>query len=251
MADDEDGDPVVPVDEDAEMRITDVFSYNDGLSIIQEKYKEEFDELLTAVQGHVAEEVFTKETKEARLSGKLLASPGVMNHLILVETLRDEMGWAVDHAAGRNKKDIRTAGYEPRSCNDDECALDIQPGDPYSGKRSIDAVKNKFGVEVQYGKYAFLMYDVLAKFAHMNRAGRVNAGVEIVPSRKLIKHMSSGVGNFDQLRAELEHLPEDYINEKYRIPLVAIGIGFEEEPVNLDKIQDEALYYSQSKMDTY
>lgn len=249
MADEED--PVVPVPEDAEMRVTDVFSYNNGLSTIQDRYDEEFDEVLSSVTGHVAKEVFTKETKEARLSGKLLASPGVMNHLVLVETLHDKMGWNIDHAAGRNKKDIRTAGYEPRSISDKECALDIQPGDAYAGKRSIDALKNQLGVEVQYGKYAFLMYDVLAKFAHMNRAGRVSGGVEIVPSRSLISHMSSGVGNFDQLRAELEHLPEDYINKPYQIPLVAIGIGFEEDPVDLDNLEDEVQQFSQSKMDTY
>ena len=249
MADEED--PVVPVPEDAEMRVTAVFSYNSGLSTIQDGYGEEFDEVLSSVTGHVAKEVFTKETKEARLSGKLLASPGVMNHLVLVETLRDEMGWDIDHAAGRNKKDIRTAGYEPRSFSDEECALDIQPGDAHAGKRSIDALKNQLGVEVQYGKYAFLMYDVLAKFAHMSRAGRVSAGVEIVPSRSLHSHMSSGVGNFDQLRAELEHLPEDYINKLYQIPLVAIGIGFEEDPVDLDNLEDEVQHFSQSKMDAY
>jgi hypothetical protein len=44
--------------------------------------------------------------------------------------------------------------------------------------RDMDFVKNRVG-EVQFGKYAFMVYNVCAKMTIFNKLGVINVGVEI------------------------------------------------------------------------
>ncbi|ELZ96437.1 restriction endonuclease BglII [Haloferax mucosum ATCC BAA-1512] len=226
------------------MRVTDIFSFGGGLETLQSDYRDEYDELVKAIESNTADEVFVKRTKEASKSGKFLASPGTMNHNILIEQLHDTYGWAVDHSAGRNKSEIEEIGKEPRSIGDPECEVDISPGERY-GKRTVDGWKNSCCVEIQFGKYAFMIYDVLAKFGHFQQHDKIGLGIEVLPSNNLVQDMSTGVGYYEQLEAEISHLPTDYVNEEYRIPVVGIGVGFERPSIDHNNLEAEVGVTSQ------
>jgi len=249
MPDDDIG-PTIPVDPDLMMKVTDVFSYNGGLEAVQSEFTDEFEELVEVIESNRAEQVYVKESSEDRLKHMLLASPGVMNHNILIEGLHDEENWAVDHASGRNWRDLEKIGKDTRSISDDECALDIKPSERW-GKRSVDGMKNGVAVEAQFGKYAFMVYDVLGKFGHFERAGRINLGIELLPSNEMVQQMSTGIGYYEQLKTELEHLPDDYIADEYRVPVLAIGVGFEGQSIDMSTLAEEAEYYQQAKMSEY
>lgn len=64
--------------------------------------------------------------------------------------------------------------------------------------KQIDFVKNNVWVEVQFGKYAFMFYD-LAKFQYFFNENKADVGVEIVPCHKLHQEMSTGVSYGEQL----------------------------------------------------
>ncbi|MCZ7671176.1 MAG: hypothetical protein M5U34_30585 [Chloroflexi bacterium] len=64
--------------------------------------------------------------------------------------------------------------------------------------REIDFVKNRLGVEVQFGKYAFMVYNVCAKMTIFHNEGFIDAGIEIVPLKELAVQMSTGVSYFEQ-----------------------------------------------------
>lgn len=246
----EDAEPTIPVDPDLMMKVTDIFSYNGGLEAVQSEYTKEFNELVEVIRSNKAEQVYVKESSEDRLEDMLLASPGVMNHNILIEGLHDKKSWKIDHASGRNRGDLEKIGKETRSINNEECAIDIKPTERW-GKRSVDAMKSGVAIEAQFGKYAFMVYDVLGKFGHFNRAGRINLGIELLPSNEMVQQMSSGVGYYEQLKTELEHLPDDYISEEYRIPTLTIGVGFEGNSINMDNLSNEVEHYEQAKMSKY
>lgn len=246
----DDVEPTIPVDPDLTMKVTDVFSYNGGLTAIQSEFSDEFEELVEVIESNRAEQVYVKKSSEDRLEHMLLASPGVMNHNILIEGLHDEMGWAVDHASGRNWRDLEKIGKKTRSINDDRCALDIKPDERW-GKRTVDGMKNGVAVEAQFGKYAFMVYDVLGKFGHFKRAGRINLGIELLPSNEMVQKMSTGIGYYEQLKTELEHLPNDYISEEYRIPVIVLGVGFEGTGIDMENLADEVEHYAQVKMSRY
>ena len=46
--------------------------------------------------------------------------------------------------------------------------------------RDMDFVKGKLGVEVQFGKYAFMVYNICAKMTISKNLGHILVGIEIV-----------------------------------------------------------------------
>ncbi len=75
-------------------------------------------------------------------------------------------------------------GYENRELN---------PG----AFREMDFIKRKLGLEIQFGKYAFMVYNVCAKMTIFKNLGHIDCGVEIVPVKAFADDMSSGVSYFE------------------------------------------------------
>ena len=90
-------------------------------------------------------------------------------------------------------------------------------------------VKGNLGVEVQFGKYAFMVYNVCAKMTIFKNLGHIQAGVEIVPMKAFVREMSSGVSYFEQFVWDLEKRGVSNID----IPVLILGIAadWEKEPV--------------------
>ncbi|MGB9595254.1 MAG: BglII/BstYI family type II restriction endonuclease [Candidatus Poribacteria bacterium] len=61
----------------------------------------------------------------------------------------------------------------------------------------MDFVKGGLGVEIQFGKYSFMVYNVAAKMTIFHNLGFINAGIEIVPLKLLADNMSTGVSFFE------------------------------------------------------
>lgn len=86
--------------------------------------------------------------------------------------------------------------------------------------REMDFVKRKLGVEVQFGKYAFMVYNVCAKMTIFHNLGHIDCGVEIVPVKALAQEMSSGVSYFEQFVRDLDHRGVADID----IPVLILGV---------------------------
>lgn len=87
--------------------------------------------------------------------------------------------------------------------------------------REIDFVRDRVGVEVQFGKYAFMVYNVCAKMTIFHNEGLIDVGVEIVPLNELALNMSSGVSYFEQIVWDLEHRGVADID----IPVLILGVA--------------------------
>lgn len=86
--------------------------------------------------------------------------------------------------------------------------------------REMDFVKRKLGVEVQFGKYSFMVYNVAAKMTIFRNLGHIDTGIEIVPVKALAEEMSSGVSYFEQFVWDLDKRGVSNID----IPVLIIGI---------------------------
>jgi hypothetical protein len=75
--------------------------------------------------------------------------------------------------------------------------------------KQVDFVKGKVLVEVQFGKYAFMFYD-MAKFQYFFNENKADVGIEIVPSHTLHHRMSSGVSYGEQLVYDIERLKRTF-----------------------------------------
>jgi hypothetical protein len=87
--------------------------------------------------------------------------------------------------------------------------------------REMDYVKDKVGVEVQFGKYAFMVYNVCAKMTIFHNLDVIDVGVEIVPIKDLAAEMSTGVSYFEQIVWDLEHRGVADID----IPVLVLGVA--------------------------
>jgi hypothetical protein len=81
-------------------------------------------------------------------------------------------------------------------------------------------VKDSLGIEVQFGKYSFMVYNVAAKMTIFRNLGVIEAGIEIVPVKELALQMSSGVSYFEQFTWDLEKRGVSNIDT----PVLILGI---------------------------
>ncbi len=85
--------------------------------------------------------------------------------------------------------------------------------------KQIDFKKDAVLVEVQFGKYAFMFYD-MAKFQYFFNENKAEVGVEIVPCHNLYKEMSSGVSYGEQLVYDIERLKRHFPAVPVKIILI-------------------------------
>jgi len=87
--------------------------------------------------------------------------------------------------------------------------------------KQIDFVKDRVLVEVQFGKYAFMFYD-LAKFQYFYNESRADVAVEIVPCHPMHKQMSTGVSYGEQLIYDIERLKRHFPAVPIKVILIDV-----------------------------
>ena len=81
-------------------------------------------------------------------------------------------------------------------------------------------MKNRVGVGVQFGGYAFMVCSVCAKMTIFHNMGVIDVGVEIVPLKEFADEMSTGVSYFEQFVWDLEQRGVADID----IPVLILGV---------------------------
>ena len=92
------------------------------------------------------------------------------------------------------------------------------------GFREMDAIKERLGLEIQLGKYAFLTYDIVAKMVIFKNLNIIDLGIEICPMASMLPHMSSGIGAFEQVVWDLNHRESV---PGFDVPVLILGIESE------------------------
>ncbi len=90
-----------------------------------------------------------------------------------------------------------------------------------SSYNQTDFVKDRVAIEVQFGKYAFVAYDLFAKHLAFYVRDQIDVGVEILPMKSLQAEMSSGPGYYE---GELYNVIRNGRGVP-AVPLVMIGIA--------------------------
>jgi hypothetical protein len=178
------------------MRIVYEYSHLGGAEVLQVRYPDCDREIYEVVAEVEARR--TKISKEKTMRGKALYSPKDMNRQF--RELFTNRGY-------QELRDTYTITI-PNS----EVAI---PG----AFKQIDFVKGKVLVEVQFGKYAFMFYD-MAKFQYFFNENKADVGVEIVPCHALKRQMSTGVSYGEQLVYDIERLKRHFPAVPIKVMLV-------------------------------
>lgn len=188
------------------MRIVAKYEIKKGEEVLEQNYPHELQEVYAIIESVNAESCLTKVSKEKTMEGRILYSPLQLNKLFKKEFIR--RGWKSIKVPCQYNPRYYLPGYSPPRI----------PGNAY---REIDFVKNKVGVEVQFGKYAFMVYNVCAKMTIFHKLGHIEVGIEIVPVKELQSRMSTGVSYFEQFVWDLEHRGVADID----IPILVLGVA--------------------------
>jgi hypothetical protein len=187
------------------MKVAGIYSFNNGEEFINKNFPELLKEVYFVIGKVNAEGHLTKESKEKTMMGKMLYSPVSLNKAFKKELFALE--WKRVRVKCDYSKEYYTGDYNPS----------ISTRNAY---REMDFIKGELGIEVQFGKYSFMVYNVAAKMTIFSKLGYINAGIEIVPVKKLASSMSTGVSYFEQFVWDLEHRGTSNID----IPVLILGI---------------------------
>src|SRR6266496_2428276 len=187
------------------MIIAGLYSFNGGKEYIDEHYPHLLTEIETVISAVDASTSKTKTSKEITMPGRVLYSPRALNAAF--KTGFAILGWEKRKVASLYSSAFYTPGYTTRATT-------------IGAFREMDFVKEKLGVEVQFGKYAFMVYNVCAKMTIFKNLGHIDCGIEIVPVKALVEEMSSGVSYFEQFVWDLETRGVSDID----IPVLIFGV---------------------------
>ena len=165
------------------MRVGGLYSFNRGAEVISAQYPDELSQVYSVINTVDANIYKTKTSLEKSSTGRTFFHPASLNRAY--SQLFIALGWKTH----RVRCDYPTAFYTP----------DYTPKrSTRSAFREMDFVRDRVGVEVQFGKYAFMVYNVCAKMTIFRNEGVIDVGIEIVPLKELAEEMSSGVSYFEQ-----------------------------------------------------
>jgi len=188
------------------MRIVGRYYFNDPDKTISAQYAPELSEISAAVSAVNAADYLTKVSKEKTMPGRMLYSPTALNKAF--RSAFTALGWKNVRVKSDYSVQYYIDGYLP-------------PATAKGAFRDMDFVKNNLGVEVQFGKYSFMVYNVAAKMTIFRNRRIIDAGVEIVPVKELADKMSSGVSYFEQFLWDLENRGTSNIDT----PVLILGIA--------------------------
>lgn len=216
------------------MKIAYEYSHLNGLEYLIVHKKALLDEIRNAISVIDANQ-YTKLSKDKMKVGKTLYSQKEINDAF--EAILFPLGWqsittpyyvADDIETIRNTISIRDSEEQKRAI------LDLQHT-PMRTNNQVDFVKDRVAVEVQFGKYFSVAYDLHVKHTFFYLRDDIDVGIEILPTQKMRLKMDTGVAWFEN---EVANVIREGRNNP-SVPIYMIGI----EPEEI-RIQDYGLYRS-------
>lgn len=202
------------------MKVAQKYSHLNGEEYLIVHHKNLYKEITQVIDSIDAEKFRTKISKEKRKKGNSLLSPIDLNEEFYSEfnkrswaesrynyyiTLNRELMDKSVLMSAKEQKDFLIANGEK---------------EPIYSYNQTDFVKDKIAVEVQFGKYAFVAFDLFVKHMLFYSGGVINLGIEILPTKKMQTQMSSGVAYFE---GEVYNVMRQGRNSP-PVPLLILGI---------------------------
>ena len=202
------------------MKIAALHSHLNGWEFIKVHKPALWKEIENIIAAVDAKGCKSKISKEKRSKGKVFYSPIAMNKRMTSEF--SNRGWKEQRTSYWVTEDARLIEKTMKLTSTDQ-KKEIED----AGKRAIfsynqtDFVKERIAVEVQFGKYSFVAYDLFVKHMAFYIGNVIDVGVEILAMKSLQEEMASGVGYYE---GELYNLIREGRGVP-AVPLVLIGVA--------------------------
>lgn len=202
------------------MRIATCYSHLNGLEFLQVHKPKLWKEITDVIKKLDASACRTKISKEARTKDQVFYSPVDMN--AAMKTAFKKHGWGEQRTSYWVTSDAKLIRKTMQLPVVEQKAQIEQAGlEPIFSYNQTDFVKERVAVEVQFGKYSFVAYDLFVKHMAFYVGDVIDVGVEILPMKELQSEMSSGVAYYE---GELYNLIREGRGVP-AVPLILIGVA--------------------------
>jgi len=201
------------------MQIATFHSHLNGYEWLMCHEKGIWKEIERAIKAVDANACRNKISAEKTMRGKVLFAPKEINAAFDIEFHKSD--WRESRTSYWVTDDydlIRKTLTLPQNEQKDQ----IQQ----AGKRPIlsynqtDFVKRRVAVEVQFGKYSFIAYDLFVKHMAFYVGDQIDVGVEILPMKSMQEEMSSGPGYYEGALYDLVRQGRGVP----AVPLILVGV---------------------------
>jgi hypothetical protein len=175
------------------LKIATHYSHLNGLEYLLVHKPTLWKEIQDVIKRSDATQCQTKVSKEVRTKGKLFYSPRAMNKAIRTGFSRH--GWSerrISYWVTSDAKLIRKTMFMDAA--QQKAEIEGAGLKPLASYNQTDFVKERIAVEVQFGKYAFVAYDLFVKHLAFFVGDIIDVGVEILPMGNVKCSVSAGRG---------------------------------------------------------
>lgn len=202
------------------MKIAQKYSHLNGEEYLIVHHNNLYKEIKEVIASIDADKLRTKISKEKRKIGNSLLAPIELNEAFNNEFYKrkwEESRYNYYITLNRElmEKSVLMSAKEQK-----EFLIANGEKEPIYSYNQTDFVKDKIAVEVQFGKYAFVAFDLFVKHMLFYSGGVINLGIEILPTKKMQVQMSSGVAYYE---GEVYNVMRQGRNSP-PVPLLILGI---------------------------
>jgi hypothetical protein len=201
------------------MKIVQTYSHLNGLEYLLVHKKKLWNEVRQVIQSVDGNACKTKVSKEKTMSGELLYSPIDMNSAF--SNFLAKRGWSesrVNYWVTKSARLIRQT--LSKSADEQKAEIEAAGETPIFSYNQTDFVKDRVAIEVQFGKYSFVAYDLFVKHLAFFVRDQIDVGIEILAMKSLQSNMSSGPGYYE---GELYNIIRNGRGVP-AVPLVLVGV---------------------------
>ena len=200
------------------------YSHLNGLEHLIVHKPQLLEEIRSAIAAIDANQ-HTKTSKDKTKTGKTLYSQKDLNAAF--EAILFPLGWKSVTTPYFVADDIETIKETIgiRDSEEQRQAILNHNHEPLRTNNQVDFVKDRVAVEVQFGKYFSVAYDLHVKHTFFYLRDDIDVGIEILPTRKMMRYMDTGVAWFEN---EVANVIREGRNNP-SVPIYMIGI----EPENI------------------
>ncbi len=202
------------------MKLAQKYSHLNGEEYLIVHHPEIYKEIKSVIESINADDFKTKVSEEKTMKGRKLYSPIDLNNEF--KKRFNKSGWNESRyqyyitTDSKIMQELILLPYEKQK----KFLIGKGITDPISSYKQTDFVKDQIAAEVQFGKYAFVAFDLFVKHLLFYSGGVINLGIEILPTKKMQSEMSSGVAYYE---GEVYNVLRHGRNNP-PVPLLIIGI---------------------------
>jgi len=202
------------------MRIAHKYSHLNGEEYLIVHHNKLYREIIQVIRSVDANKFKTKISKEKTKIGNYLYSPIDLNKSFDTEFSKNNWAERSYHYYITLNRELMEQSILMDPKEQKDFLISKGEKNPIFSYNQTDFVKDKIAVEVQFGKYSFVAYDLFVKHMLFYSGGVINLGIEILPTKKMQTQMSSGVAYYE---GEVYNVMRQGRNSP-PVPLLILGI---------------------------